>query len=321
MSRRFALTLLAFSALTPVAIGQVLQYPDAAPVQSAQPAKTCFPEFNLPANAVILATGAYSGRRIAYQIDQSGHEAGQIDISVNYPGKAVVLMLGAYDPTIWNIKRSPSTRLVAVYASGYHRQAIAGVDRDVPQLVSTYDNRGKCGYFYATAENLTAVNPQARKVFGRAVDAFYPVDKGAVLMGDPVPPGVRMIGSTITAEQYHDASAPRAGQAGLDDAVQAGVLRKATRADGEAWLAAVREKATPADVPPIAGGARPRQQRLSMFNAYVVLKPFVYPAGLYGAHSATFLIPKGVPRPTGNLGHSAVYDFSTLICTGAVCAE
>ena len=30
------------------------------------------------------------------------------------------------------------------------------------------------------------------------------------------------------------------------------------------------------------------------------------PAGLYGAHSVTFIVPKGVPSPLGNPGHSTV---------------
>jgi hypothetical protein len=56
-----------------------------------------------------------------------------------------------------------------------------------------------------------------------------------------------------------------------------------------------------------------------MHNAYVVLGPFRLPEGLYGAHSATFFVPKGVPRPTGNLGHSVLYDFNTLTCAGVLC--
>jgi hypothetical protein len=51
----------------------------------------------------------------------------------------------------------------------------------------------------------------------------------------------------------------------------------------------------------------------------VVLKPFRLPPGLYGAHSATFFVPKGVPRPTGELGHSVLYDFNTLTCAGTFC--
>jgi hypothetical protein len=51
-----------------------------------------------------------------------------------------------------------------------------------------------------------------------------------------------------------------------------------------------------------------------------VLKQFTYPEGLYGAYGATFFIAKGAPRPTGNPGHSAIYDFNTLNCQGALCS-
>ncbi|TAK54671.1 MAG: hypothetical protein EPO25_06280 [Gammaproteobacteria bacterium] len=50
-----------------------------------------------------------------------------------------------------------------------------------------------------------------------------------------------------------------------------------------------------------------------------MLKRFTFPSGLYGANAATFLIPKGVPKPVGNPGHSAIYDFNTLDCQGATC--
>ena len=88
------------------------------------------------------------------------------------------------------------------------------------------------------------------------------------------------------------------------------------QSDADAWLAA-RASRPQADVPPIAGGAPPG--RMTLHNGYVVLKPFRLPAGLYGAHSATFFVPRGVARPTGNLGPSLLYDFNTLTCAGTFC--
>jgi len=35
--------------------------------------------------------------------------------------------------------------------------------------------------------------------------------------------------------------------------------------------------------------------------------------------SRAFFAPEGVPRPHGTLGHSALYDFNTLTCTGTGC--
>jgi hypothetical protein len=75
-----------------------------------------------------------------------------------------------------------------------------------------------------------------------------------------------------------------------------------------------------ADVPPIAGGA-PAARMPSMFRAYVVLKAYTLPAGLYGANSATFFVPRGVPRPTGERGHSTIYDFNTMGCAGVMCGR
>jgi len=39
---------------------------------------------------------------------------------------------------------------------------------------------------------------------------------------------------------------------------------------------------------------------------YVVQRPMRFPAGLAGGHAVRFLVPKGVPRPTGDPGHSRV---------------
>lgn len=58
-----------------------------------------------------------------------------------------------------------------------------------------------------------------------------------------------------------------------------------------------------------------------MHNGYVVLKPFELPGGSHGAHSATFFVPKGVARPTGDPGHSVIYDFNTMTCAGLACGE
>lgn len=274
----------------------------------------------LPSDFAVYAAGAYSGRKISHQIDQSGHSGTQIDVDVHQPGKPVVLILGAYEPTIWNISLSPETELLAVLVGGYHRQVIAGLSPRIPSLISTYDNRGPCGYFYITQNSAGEINPLAKRVFGRSVDAVYPVTDGKVVIGEFVAGRTRLLPSSgPRPEAYYDKAAPLAGEAGLEDAVLNGVLRRATEADGDAWVAALGQSFLQRDIPYVTGQGLPAPQRPSAHNAYVVLGTFTYPSGLYGAHSATFLIPKGVARPTGNLGHSTVYDFNTLSCQGVQC--
>jgi len=142
-----------------------------------------------------------------------------------------------------------------------------------------------------------------------------------VLVGEPLAAGAALVTSgAITPESFHDRTAPIAGPAGLADAVRKGLLRKATAADAEAWSEAVMQNNPQRDLPPVAGKGVPRPPKPGLFNAYVVLEPFTYPSGLYGGNSATFLIPRGVPKPAGNPGHSSVYDFNTLNCQGVQCS-
>jgi hypothetical protein len=293
------------------------------PANLSQGSTRCsFEGMKLPENVRVYAAGNYSGRKLNVQIDQSGHEATQMDIAINSPSRPVVLLLGAYEPTIWNIGWVSGTDVLAVLASGYHRQAVAGLPRDVPVLISTHDNKGACGYFYISEQSLGSLNPLSRRVFERPVDEVFLARDGAVVVGEVLGKDAKIVTSPHTPPaSYFDKNAPLAGPAGLEDAVARGLLRKAENTDVEAWVNAVMTANPNRDVPPIAGQGRPAPPKPSTFRAYVVLKEFVFPAGLYGGNSATFFIPKGVPMPIGDPGHSAVYDFNTLRCHGAVCGH
>ena len=85
---------------------------------------------------VVYAGGAYSGKKIKYQIDQSGHQATQFEVIVNSPNEPVALILGAYEPSIWNIAWTKGTYVEAVVVTGYHRQVVAGLSNDTPILNS-----------------------------------------------------------------------------------------------------------------------------------------------------------------------------------------
>jgi hypothetical protein len=295
--------------------------PDVTHTNNVTQTHTCaFPELNLPSDFAVFAAGAYSGRKISFQIDQSGHEGTQIDVALNSPNKPVVLMLGAYEPTIWNIGWSKKTKILAVMVSGYHRQAVAGLEKSVPLLNSTYSNQGPCGYFYIDNDTLAGLNPFAKRMFGRPVEMVFPAEKGRVIVGEPLQDGTNLFTSSeITPASYYDKDAPIAGPAGLEDAVRKGLLRKATAADADAWADAVIQKSPQRDIPPVAGRGIPKPPKPPVYNAYVVLKSFTYPSGLYGGNSATFIIPKGVPMPDGNPGHSTVFDLNTLTCQGPLC--
>lgn len=291
----------------------------AAPVASATttPGECAFAGLDRLGDFRVLAAGAYSGKRLNFPIDDSGNQAGRFDVAVNHPQQPVVLMLGGYDPAVWHVGWTPGTRIVAVLVGGYHAQFVTGLPKDVPVLVSTYDNRGPCGYFYVSAENARTLNPIARKAFNRNVDMMYLATKGKVVVGEPLQ-GQTLVTDASAREDtaFQIADSQAGGEAGLDYAVAQGWLREARQSDMDAWLSAYARLET-SDVPPIAGG-RPAG-RMRSHNAYVVLKAFRLPPGLYGAHSATFIVPKGVARPTGELGHSTLYDYNTMTCKGTTC--
>jgi hypothetical protein len=296
--------------------------PFAFAADAVSAASTCeFGGLQLPPSTRVYAAGAYGGSRQDFQIDQSGHEATAMEVAVNQPDAPVVLMLGSYEPTVWSVGWTPGTRILAVLLSGYHRQQITGLPASVPVRISTYDNKGACGHFYVAPKNADRLNPIARRVFGRPVDMLYPAHGGKVVVGAPLAAGAALVtdGGAKAVSAFRLPNSSLAGPAGLEQGVRDGFLREADASDAAAWVAARRARSRlPADAPPIAGGA-PAPDRPEMFRAYVVLKAYTLPAGLYGANSATFFVPKGVPRPTGKLGHSTLYDFNTLSCAGVRC--
>lgn len=319
--------LLVFLAAVPSVTAQEVEGRE--PISESDSDRCVFPQASaLPDDFIVYAAGGYTGRELDFQIDQSGHTATQMDITVNEPSKPVILMLGAYEPTIWNVQWTQETEIVGVLVSGYHQQGVVGLPVTTPLLNSSYENRGACSYFYMTPDNYRALNPLSRYLFGQSVSMVFPLrdSSGAITIGESVEESASLVSSdAISIESFIDADAPLAGQAGIEDAISNGLLRRATREDGEAWVdaqVALMTAAPEPDVPPIAGEENEtyRPPVPGFGQGYVVISDdFVYPAGLYGAHSVTFFIPEGVAVPEGNPGHSAVLNFNTLRCTGGLC--
>lgn len=294
---------------------------DASDDGSNQNAGICgFPGLALPPETKVFAAGAYGGRNLDYQIDQSGHQATRIDVAVNQRNAPVVLLLGAYEPTVWNVGWAKGTRILAVVVGGYHRQAIAGLPATVPVLVSTYDNKGACGSFYVNPDDVSNLNPMAQRTFGRRVDRVYPAANGRVVVGDALVNVEMVTVKGASADAFRNPNASLAGPAGIEQAVRQGLLREATAADLAAWR---RTLAATRDLPPVEGAraASEPSGNATLYRVYVVNKPFVLPSGLYGAHSVTLIVPRGVARPSGELGHSQILDYNTMGCVGLTCGR
>ncbi|POZ53121.1 hypothetical protein [Methylovulum psychrotolerans] len=293
--------------------GITLKAPPPEPVKikiKSKPTRCEFTQLKLPDDFAVLAVSGGRSHETGFQIDQSGYQALQIEVLANRPDKPLVLILGQYEPTIWNIHWTQGTHIIAVVAGGLHRQAVAGLPRGIPMLNSTIENEGGCKDFNLWEPE--AFNPLSRRLFGRPVEKVYLAENGNVLVGGPLSPDIKVLSSSATPpKSFFDKNAPLAGEAGLEDGIKKGLLRKATEEDARAWFAQVAERA-PSDVPPIAGQETTPKVPGIYEGTYVVLKPFVFPAALFGGHSATFFIPRGVPMPNGDPGHSTIYDFNTF---------
>lgn len=271
----------------------------------------------LPSDYVLLAGGDYAGRQLGFQVDQSGHEATGFDVVANMPGRSVVLVLGAYEPSVWKISREPRTRIAGVFVTGYHRQKVAGLETGTPLLNSSYDEEAPCGYSYLTRNNAESMDAHVRRVFGRSAQTYFVASRGKLMVGDGGMPASMAQDGPADMGSFRDVNAPRAGQAGLDKLLSDGVLRRAQQSDFIDWKRAQRSSQ---GLPPLSVvGGQDETLPLSPSGTYVVQSQMTYPSGLFGAHAASFIVLKGVPSPLGNPGHSAVYDWNSLTCTGALC--
>lgn len=283
----------------------------AQPAPRPEPPRCEFRRLQLPADFALVAVGG-KGYPLRFAIDDSGRPAQIIDVKVSRTDLPVVLVLGAREPTIWNVEQVRGSRVVAVLAGGRHRQALAGLDVDVPALIATRENRSACGQFVVEPAQRAQVDAWARRFFGRGVDALHQASRAEVTIGPAGVPRERWIPyPAITWESFRDRGNPPAALA-LQAALMEGVLRPATGADAEAWVDAVlAELRRDGEV---ARGAVERPFLGS--GVFVMLKPFTFPArsnilGLY--------VPKGLPRPGGDPGPAHVYDFNAVRCGDRLC--
>ncbi|WP_346836714.1 lysozyme inhibitor LprI family protein [Microbulbifer sp. SAOS-129_SWC] len=271
-------------------------------------------------NTRVYAGGSYGGKRVGRSIDDSRHKTTQFEVIVNSPDKPVALILGAYEPSVWNISWTRGTKISAVVATGYYRQAVAGLPGNVPILVSSNDSDGPCGYLYIKQRYLKKINRLSGKVFNKDVSMVYYAKNGTLVLGDPIQSNLKLYQSDDTpVETFFDTPAPTVDAKSINDLLMLGLIRKATREDLDAW----RERKTKfrdKDLPPVAPGFPIKSSdTISLHNAYVILGQITMPPGLYGGHSVNFFLPEGVPYPKGSLGHSGLFDFSTMTCTGIRC--
>ena len=260
----------------------------------------------------IEAIGIYRGQEelVDVELDESGHRVSQAEVVVNIPDKPVVLVLTAYDPTVWRIGATEDTEIAGVMVSGYHGQAVIGLDAGIPLEISTHDQKGsfECFFAYKADKRLLDMVAMLKKSYGRKVDNFYGIQQqtdGVFYLGERPDEDDILYFDTYTIADYNlqdmNEGKPVAGQAAIDVLVEENKLRLATQEDIDGWIEKASEKFNDID-PELRVESRMRVGR-----TYVVLDEVELPNGLYGAHSRSFIIPHDVSMPTGPECHNSFY--------------
>ncbi|MBF0309390.1 MAG: hypothetical protein HQL56_07685 [Magnetococcales bacterium] len=107
--------------------------------------KSCrFPGKNIPEDAVLFGGMGVMPGSTFKEIGPKGEKV--VEVIVNVPEKPVVIVLTAYERTIWKFKWTPASRIAAVVATGFEPPLVEGLPLKVPVLLSSFKEGGECGY-------------------------------------------------------------------------------------------------------------------------------------------------------------------------------
>ncbi|MFT4025621.1 MAG: hypothetical protein QM676_02280 [Novosphingobium sp.] len=267
----------------------------------------------------VAAFGVYEGRQtIQAVVGTSPHETYVIPVTGPRQGPPRVLWLMSYEAVVWDFSLAPVNRIEAVILSGYYDQAAMNLPAHIPVRFSSYQNPGACGrlgYAYKGGRELEAAVERLSAATGLSVESFSGsyavpgVQFGAVLSPLAAVPEVRAGPLRSAVSVLPDALPAR--EAGLAQLIEQGKLRHATQTDVDRWNAAATARLATGRLAPFTSSY------LSASRSYVILAPIQIPRGMYGAHSATFIVPAGVPSPRDPGSHNTYFRLADGTCSGS----
>jgi len=270
-----------------------------------------FDSLDLSGDFTVYA-GRAVGKRIGYQINGQGRLASQVDVTVNQTSRPSVLMLDTPVPTIWNIKRTVGTEIMAIFFNGANTQVLAGIDDTIPIFANTQENAYPCGRFKIDIDNTRVLDSVAEAMFGVDTVALSSESHNQLRFGAPVNYTHRYITDGVSPESYRDPKLPPPGKEGIAQALRKGQIRLASRSDIDKWIQSALRHGYSKD-------KIEEMQDVFRHNSYLVVREFTFPPALTGSSRANFFVNYGVPMPIGDPGQSDVYDMNTGTCQGTVC--
>jgi hypothetical protein len=224
------------------------------------------------------------------------------------PGpEPLYLVMIAWDRVIWQFEGAVERvkRVVLAEAGVNEREGPPVGATGVVKEVVTVSNSGRCGLFWVNMnkKNLKETQERTKLLFGREAD---------VMVSSQDMWNLQLPSGTVSAPSQADQSKTfpsldpnwRSVRGDLLTFYPGGLMR----IDAAAVIGG--QAVTNYEVLPeqagllqlLIDGALVRNER----GDFVVTRQARFPAGLSGAHAVQFIVPKGVPRPAGDPGHSKV---------------
>lgn len=269
---------------------------------------------NLPKaanNEHVLFVSAYEAAALS-DVTVSGQDAvtGTAELDIEAGDAQLYLIVSSYDSIIWRVTGHSERVARFVASSNRTGTGVTGLPKEKVSIIE----QSRCLPYNSSesARSLQSLGPLG-KIIGRPVDG--------VLMTYTLPKA-SLPSNTVAPADWK----PTRGSTSLSSIpLSTGTLKDVDR---ETYRSFTRFNpgglvpVDPADV--VSRGVAERYRvlpqeagllQLLMEGAletpsagvYLIRKPIAaFPAGLAGAHSVTFVLGKGVPRPAGNPGHSRV---------------
>lgn len=291
----------------------------------------CGSSFYLPKDYQLLAASVYAGSSSgSVAAEYSGYK--KMDVMVNVT-KPTVLILTGYEKNVWNVISNQPDLIKGILLAGYYDQkAIANNTK--AQIVG--GEQSACKGSYYDEQEVNELNQYSKTNLNKTVDALFLRQSSQVLTIDDqeIQPlkdklkqqlATQKLGFVPAAPDSEYVTLPD-GNAGMQKALEMGLIRPATVADAQQFdLAAMnvsKDQNLQHDTV-IVGSSNDDGLRHQFYQhrSYVILKPFRFPAEMYGAHSATFYIAQGVAYPKGELSHSELYNINDGTCRGSGCGR
>lgn len=256
-------------------------------------------EFKNLSKDMVLYHVSGNGKRSNYQLTDEYAEADKINILINSPSKPVGLILGTYQASVWELIKTKNTKIEAVYLTGYESQLVVGLDKESKLIVSA-GNNAPCGKDFIEKERhpkaQQKIKEKLEKIFNKKIEKNYIQQEKTLFIGDEIFNEKDIVSTGTKVDDFIDESIRGAGKVGLQELVNNGSLKKVDRQFMQDW----KEK----------NADRLSEDEYRYFGfqgGYIIQKEIIIPNDLYGSDSVTFLLKKGVPKPTGKLGHSKLF--------------